>query len=262
MPPPADLARKKSIADRARWIDQEDYFKMLTVARDATTEDIRAAFLRSAKVWHPDTLPSSIADARPDAERVFARITTAYETLVDPEKRRAYEQSLDGTAPAKAKSEKRDDPGALHILRQAEMHMTLGERARAEDFVRRALVAQPDLSEAQAFLAYCEGLDPRFGSEDFLRGKVRAIDQVLARDPMTPRAHYYRAELCKRAGDHDEAVHDLRIAVTNDPDDVDAQRELKLYEKKLRDGVLQLRSLSPFPGLKKEKGLLDRFLKK
>ena len=79
---------------------------------------------------------------------------------------------------------------------------------------------------------------------------------------MCRRAHYYRAELKKKMEDHEGAIRDLRVAVTNDPDDVDAQRELRVYETKIRDGTIEIRSLSPFGGTKKPEGFFDRLRKK
>jgi tetratricopeptide (TPR) repeat protein len=84
---------------------------------------------------------------------------------------------------------------------------------------------------------------------------------AIGADPMCRRAHYYRALLQKRLGEHEGAIRDLRAAVTNDPDDVDAQRELRIYEQKLRDGTVQIRSMSPFPG-KKPDGFFERLRKK
>jgi hypothetical protein len=254
MPPTSDLARKKSIVDRAKWIDQEDYFKMLTVQREASTEEIRAAFLRAAKVWHPDTLPLSIIEVRGDCEKVFLRITQAYETLVDPGKRRAYERSISRQV--------RENHEADQLLSQAEMHVTLGDRAAAEGLVRKALVASPGFPEAMALLAYLEAFDSRKGHPDHLHAALKMIDMAIGKDPMCKRAHFYRAELRKRVEDHEGAIRDLRTAVTNDPDDVDAQRELRLYEKKIRDGTIELRSLSPSGGTKRPEGFFERLRKK
>lgn len=254
MPPSSDLARKKSILDRAKWIDQEDYFKMLMVAREATTDDIRAAFLRAAKVWHPDTLPPSISEVRTDCERVFQRIAQAYETLVDPDKRREYERSIGNKL--------RENAEADHMLSQAQMHLTLGDRAQAEALTRKALVAAPGLPEATALLAYLEAADPKRGQSEHLRACLKMLDMAIGRDPMCRRGHYYRAILKKRIEDHEGAIRDLRVAVTNDPDDGDAQRELRVYESKLRDGTIQIRSLSPSGGMKKPEGFFDRLRKK
>jgi hypothetical protein len=254
MPPPSDLARKKSIVDRAKWIDQEDYFKMLTVAREATIDEIRASYLRAAKVWHPDTLPASISEVRIECEKVFARITTAYETLVDPVKRRAYERSLGNKLKESAEAD--------HLLQQAEMHVTLGDRGEAETLVRKALVASPEMPEAMALLAHLESVDPRKGSPEHVRNCLKMADMAIGKDPMCRRAHYYRAELKKKLEDHEGAIRDLRVAVTHDPDDVEAQRELKVYETKLRDGTIQIRSLSPFGGTKRPEGFFERLRKK
>jgi hypothetical protein len=255
MAPSADLARKKSIVDRAKWIDQEDYFKMLTVSREATTEDIRAAFLRAAKVWHPDTLPASIAEARTDCEKVFARITIAYETLVAPDKRRRYEQSIG--------RQLRENAEADQFLSQAEMHLTLGDRAQAESLARKALVASPGFPEAMALLAYLEMLDARKARQtEHLSNCLKMVDMALGKDPTCRRGHFFRAQIKKRMEDHEGAIRDLRSAVTNDPDDVEAQRELRVYETKLRDGSIQIRSFSPSGGTKRPEGFFDRMRKK
>jgi len=253
--PASDLARKKSIVDRAKWIDQEDYFKMLMVPREATTEDIRAAFLRAAKVWHPDTLPASISEVRPDCEKVFSRITVAYETLVDPEKRGRYQR---------ASGEKlKETAEAEQFLSQAEMHVTLGDRAQAEALARRALVAAPGFPEAMALLAYLELLDGRKSQQpEHVRNCLKMVDMALGKDPMCRRGHFYRAMMKKRLEDDEGAIYDLRTAVTHDPDDVEAQRELRVYETKLRDGTLQIRSLSPAGGTKKSESFFDRLRKK
>jgi curved DNA-binding protein CbpA len=253
MPPASDLARKKSILDRAKWIDQEDYFKMLMIPRDVDTEDVRAAFLRAAKVWHPDSLPLSIIEVRAECERVFARITVAYETLVDPAKRKAYEKTIN--------TRLRESAEADHMMSEAEMHLTLGDRETAESLARKAVVSAPTMGEARALLAHIESLDPRRGKEEHVRSCVKTIDMALGQDPMCRRAHYYRALLQKRLGEHEGAIRDLRVAVTNDSDDVDAQRELRVYEQKLREGTIQIRSMSPFPGRKAD-GFFDRLRKK
>jgi hypothetical protein len=253
--PSSDLARKKSIIDRAKWIDQEDYFKMLTVPREATTEDLRAAFLRAAKVWHPDTLPSSISEVRTECEKVFARITTAFETLVDPEKRRRYELSIGNKLKENAEAD--------HLLQQAEMHLTLGDRAQAEGLVRKSLVASPGFPEAMALLAYLEMLDTRKSQQpEHVRNCLKMVDMAIGKDPMCRRAHFFRAQMRKKLDDHEGAIRDLRAAVANDADDVEAQRELRVYETKLRDGTIQIRSLSPSGGTKRPEGFLNKLRKK
>ena len=64
----------------------KDYYKILGVAREAGAEDIKKAYRRLAKKYHPDVSKES------GAEEKFKEVGEAYETLKDPEKRAAYDQ--------------------------------------------------------------------------------------------------------------------------------------------------------------------------
>ena len=64
----------------------KDYYKTLGVERDATQEQIKRAYRKLARKYHPDV---SKAD---DAEEQFKTVGEAYEVLKDPEKRSAYDQ--------------------------------------------------------------------------------------------------------------------------------------------------------------------------
>jgi len=67
-----------------------DYYAVLGVALDATPAEIKKAYRTLAKRYHPDVNPSSDAAAR------FREITEAYDTLIDPDRRRRYDR-LRGT---------------------------------------------------------------------------------------------------------------------------------------------------------------------
>lgn len=65
----------------------KDYYKILGVDKKATEKDIRSAFRRLARQYHPDVNPNN-----PDAEARFKEINEANEVLSDPEKRRKYDE--------------------------------------------------------------------------------------------------------------------------------------------------------------------------
>jgi curved DNA-binding protein len=64
----------------------KDYYEVLGVARDAPADDIKRAYRRLARKYHPDV------SKEPDAEERFKELGEAYEVLRDSEKRAAYDQ--------------------------------------------------------------------------------------------------------------------------------------------------------------------------
>ncbi|MCX8163837.1 MAG: DnaJ domain-containing protein [Aquificaceae bacterium] len=66
----------------------KDYYRILQVERSASKEEIKKAYRRLAKEWHPDVNPS------PSAKERFREINEAYHILSDEEKRREYDQIL------------------------------------------------------------------------------------------------------------------------------------------------------------------------
>ncbi|MFX0546341.1 DnaJ C-terminal domain-containing protein [Roseovarius sp. S1116L3] len=70
-------------------MEYKDYYKVLGVARDAPQDEIKRAYRKLARKYHPDMNPGAGAA---EAERKFKELGEAYEVLQDPEKRAAYDQ--------------------------------------------------------------------------------------------------------------------------------------------------------------------------
>ena len=67
-------------------MDFKDYYAILGIAKNAETQEIKRAYRKLARKYHPDV------SKEPDAEAKFKEINEAWEVLQDPEKRARYDQ--------------------------------------------------------------------------------------------------------------------------------------------------------------------------
>ncbi len=66
--------------------DKTDAYELLGVSKDAPADEIKKAYRKMARKYHPDVNPSE------DASTKFKEVSAAYEILSDPDKRRQYDQ--------------------------------------------------------------------------------------------------------------------------------------------------------------------------
>src|ERR1700757_2304675 len=71
--------------------ERPDYYKILGVGKNASEEEIKKAYRKLARQYHPDRNAGDKA-----AEERFKEISQAHDVLADPEKRKAYDR---GTGP-------------------------------------------------------------------------------------------------------------------------------------------------------------------
>lgn len=68
-------------------MEYKDYYQILGISRNADEREIKRAYRKLAKKYHPDTNPDN-----PEAEARFKEVSEAYEVLSDSEKRQMYER--------------------------------------------------------------------------------------------------------------------------------------------------------------------------
>ena len=70
------------------------YYEILEIAESAKPEEVRAAYLRLAKEYHPDRVPKHLTKLKRDAEEKFKEIQEAWAVLGDPTKRNQFDKRL------------------------------------------------------------------------------------------------------------------------------------------------------------------------
>ena len=68
-------------------MEYRDYYKILGVDKKASEKEIKSAYRKLARKYHPDVNPDN-----PQAETKFKEVNEAYEVLGDPQKRTKYDQ--------------------------------------------------------------------------------------------------------------------------------------------------------------------------
>ncbi|MHA1878335.1 MAG: DnaJ domain-containing protein [Promethearchaeota archaeon] len=70
--------------------EEKTYYDILEIEKDASEQEIKLAYRRLAKKYHPDLNKND-----PKAKEKFIEIKNAYDTLIDPRKRKIYDVGYD-----------------------------------------------------------------------------------------------------------------------------------------------------------------------
>ncbi|WP_455834854.1 J domain-containing protein [Pseudarthrobacter siccitolerans] len=104
--------------------ESSSHYQVLRVAVTATEKEIKVAYRRAARRAHPDHGGDPAA---------FRRVTSAYETLIDPQRRRAYDRSYAAGTANGTDGEPHFDAPPAGSRASATVHKTAGARNTAGD---------------------------------------------------------------------------------------------------------------------------------
>ena len=201
---------------------------MLGVVREASDGEIQAAYYALAKAWHPDRLPAELARLRDPASKVFARMSEAFETLSDPAKRKRYVDVMKGGGGTPEEANKiQQILDAASDFQRAEILWKKNDPG-AEQYIVRAYEADPEQADYIALYAMLQ-LSKR-QADSPVDDLVKLCDRAIENHERCERAYFCRAMLKKRIGKIESAMSDFRAAYEINPKNLDAAREVRLYE--------------------------------
>jgi curved DNA-binding protein CbpA len=217
------------------------HYDVLGIPENAPPRQVQSAFFVLSKRWHPDRLGAETADVRDGAARVYETILSAHHVLADPAARASYDAALrSGTGADSTPVVERAFSAEL-AFQKAEGFLARGNLEGAEREAKLALVYDPKRAEHGALVAWLAALKPdadyRRIAADFAR-LARGADGNV-------KVHWYRGLFFKRVGRHASALQEFRLICDRDPRHIDAAREVRLYEQRLRNSPKDRPSLAP-----------------
>lgn len=227
---PKIAAWRESISKRAETIDKDDFFVVLGVPRDCTQAALQAAYFALAKQWHPDRLPVELNDVKELAAKSFARMSEAFQTLNDVAKRKDYVAKLQETASPEEQEKVARIVAAALDFQKAEVYFKKRDMAQAESYAKKALEGDPEQADYLALFAWITAENREKAGNKDIAEPLRQLNAAIDREPRCERAYFYRAMLYKRQGRLEVAVRDFKKAMELNSRNVDAAREVRLYE--------------------------------
>jgi curved DNA-binding protein CbpA len=241
--PPAVVHSATLREELRRRVEHEprSHYDVLGIPEDAPPRQVQSAFFLLSKRWHPDRLGSEAADVREGAARIYQSILRAHHVLADPAARASYDAVLRGGVSADSTPVVERAFSAEVAFQKAESFLARGNLESAEREAKLALVYDPKRPEHVALAAWLSALKPdadyRRIAADLARLERGAENNV--------KVHWYRGLFLKRVGRHASALQEFRFVAEKDPRHIDAAREVRLYEQRLKNSPKDRPSLAP-----------------
>jgi curved DNA-binding protein CbpA len=212
-----------------------NYYRILNVSKHASQADIKKAFRRLARAFHPDLNPNNL-----EAAAKFKQISEAYEVLGDPQRRSHYDSRFEDTAT----EPKTSTSGSYSVLYQRALDKL--SRREYQDAIQdftQAIALSPEAVEA--YLGRCKAYD---GIQND-RAVLDDCFQILQRDSRSAQAYLYQGQARLRLGYVQSAIDAYTQAIALEDSFALAYLRRAQARLELKDASLA------YPDLKKAQGL-------
>jgi tetratricopeptide (TPR) repeat protein len=229
-PPPDDLsddhkARWSKIIAKGRLIENQNYFEMLEIDKEAKAADARNKFYQMAKEWHPDRLPQELQPLREYVQIIFSYMSEANTSLSDEAARLKYVQTVreGGGTPATDKLMQ----SILDNAMEYERVLVMTRRHQYDDaleLLKRILNVvkdEPDYHAMYAWLLMQKKEAP-------LPKMLESVDAALALHPQHEKANMLKAQILRKMNKPTEALEYFKKVADQNPNNIEAVREVRV----------------------------------
>ncbi len=195
-----------------------DYYLILGLTKSATASEIKSAYLKLARQYHPDRFQSE--KEKKEANDRFALVTQAYKVLSGEQAKLDYDQSLHLDSSGKP-IESATLVQAKNAFRRALVLLKQGDYWRAANLLRMANRYDPDKA---IFLSYL-GL-ALVHTKQYAQEGMEKLHEALKRELFNPVIYINLALAYEKTDDREKAIYFYREALNWDPKNATAIREL------------------------------------
>ncbi len=232
-------ARRQEVLEAHDGLKAKNHFEALGIPRASSEAQVKEAYFKLAKKFHPDTHHDpALSDMRDKIEVIFIRLGEAYEVLRNPRTRGNYEADLASRTPraptagtfVQSPSEPGPPPDPAHEARLAEESLRKADKLYGQDKFWDAIqLLEPALGGAEGktkqrvrvLLAKAYLKNPKWTK----RGEEQ-LQAVIKEDPKNVEAHFALGNLYKASGLKSRALHEFQRVVELKPEHEEAMAEV------------------------------------
>lgn len=214
-------------------LDNINYFELLGVDRAATPREIKKAYLKRSKVFHPDRFyRKAEPEFRDQLKEIFKQVNIAFKVLSDEDRRKEYENLTKAkgkgikisTITAKAKLDEADWKKKRPDLPKLSLDFSKDKKKKQEEKILNKLREGPFLEQMQKAQRFYEGAKIEIQKKNIKAARTN-IKLAMQYDPMNPK---YKEEFEKLNATEErlkgEIAFEDGLAAENDKDYIKALR--------------------------------------
>ena len=219
----------EDVRSRLRAAAGQSAYERLGLTPQASSDQIKTAYLQGAKRYHPDRASSSPAlePLQAELQTLFSWMKEAYDLIATAEARARYDANARASVEAAKPTSRKDEASAA--LKQGDALLKKRDFEAALVKLRRAAELDPN-ADVLAALAWGLVCDPK-QSPAAKEEAASLVNRALRASGPTART-YYVAGVIWRTRDPDSAVDAFRKALELDANHPDASLELRLLESR------------------------------
>lgn len=226
----------------------QNYYSILGVSQNANAKEIKSAFRRLARQYHPDLNPGDSISAEK-----FKQISQAYDVLSDASKRRRYDRQIPMQQPAATKQTPTTPQTAQEYYDRGTLRAQNKEYREAIQDYTQAIAINPKFVDA--YLKRCE---MRYKMGDH-QGVLDDCYEVFNINPQIVKAHYYQGRARYSLGYVQPAIDSYSFAIAQDKNYPQAYYYRGLAYKDLQNTALAVSDFAKAADLFRSQKNLDAY---